>query len=443
MSSSTKLRYLVAVMWFNALVGGALAPPVGAARAAGGEWSSVGPLAASVLYEHTATLLPNGKVLVVGGAEATAAQLFDPVTAKWSRTGSLSAPTDTHTATLLQDGRVLVVSGAANFEGVGSAEVYDPAAGTWAPAGSVTVGRGHTATALEDGKVLVAGGMVGGVAKKPGVTFLATSELYDPETGKWSPTAPMATGRSDHSAVRLADGKAMVVGGRGEELGFSLNTAEVYDPPKGTWQVVPRVLKSGRASTTATLRDDGQVLVVGGSILLAGPPRTKEIVGENAVKSISELYDPRAGTWSQAPSLLHARRSHTLTALPGAKLLVAGGVDDSEDPTGRNFLSSAELYDPVQRLWRAATPMPIAPWYQSATALVNKPCGANCGKVLVVARIGEDDSSAFLFTAPKDVAGEERLNDDDTSSSLPASLVIAIAVLTFFLAAFVVRRARR
>jgi N-acetylneuraminic acid mutarotase len=114
---------------------------------------------------HTATLLPDGRLLVAGGLDASqrvfaSAEVFDPSDGTWQSTGSMAKPRIFHTATLLPDGKVLVVGGfGGGFDALGSAEVYDPASGEWSQVGGMAVRRAfHTATLLPDGRVLVAGG---------------------------------------------------------------------------------------------------------------------------------------------------------------------------------------------------------------------------------------------------------------------------------------------
>ena len=134
---------------------------------------------------YTATLLPDGMVLVAGGAfgrvSLGSAELYDPNTGTWTATGSMIEARSAHTARLLPDGRVLVVggyydstapSGRSNFTTIlASAELYDPGRGTWTAGGSMIGARGgHTATLLLDGTVLVEGNG-------------ASAELYDPGSG--------------------------------------------------------------------------------------------------------------------------------------------------------------------------------------------------------------------------------------------------------------------
>ena len=172
-------------------------------------------------YGHTATLLANGKVLVVGGLERTlapfsvtdSAELYDPATGTWSRTGNLNTGRIGHTATLLPNGKVLVAGGrdhlAPPFFGLtDSVELYDPATGTWSNTGNLNTSRsGHTATLLANGQVLVAGGVT------TDCILLDSAELYDPATGMWTLTGSLRTARSLHLATLLPSDNVLVAGG--------------------------------------------------------------------------------------------------------------------------------------------------------------------------------------------------------------------------------------
>jgi len=174
---------MCALVLAGLIVGAALAsePASGEKNAAG--WTSTGAMT-TPRYGHTATLLRTGKVLVAGGAgpkncngsSTRTAELFDPATGTWSETGSLNTARSNHTATLLQNGEVLVAGGAADT----SAELYDPTTGTWRIAGSMNaIGKYISATLIPTGKVLAVGASYAGVIG---------AELYDPETGTWTTT---------------------------------------------------------------------------------------------------------------------------------------------------------------------------------------------------------------------------------------------------------------
>src|SRR6202022_1366648 len=222
---------------------------------------------------HTATLLPNGKVLVVGGnqtfrALAASAELYDPRTRIWSSAGMLSTPRSLHTATLLKNGKVLIVGGSQvdsfSLGSLASAELYDPQANSWALAASMHTPRSyHTATLLADGRLLV----VGGIEASNDVTgkVLASAELYDPATNTWTTAAPMRVARARQPAILLADHRLLVIGGNDVAYSAFSNyfaTAELYDPTRQSWSPAGS-MNYARTFPTGTVLPDGRVLVVG------------------------------------------------------------------------------------------------------------------------------------------------------------------------------------
>ena len=163
---------------------------------------------------HTATLLLDGRVLVVGGWDLNdvfaSAEVWDPATASFAPAGSFAEARRDHTATLLPDGRVLVVGGWGADDVLASAEVWDPATATFAPTGSPPRGRfGHAATLLPDGRVLVVGGSgVDDILASTG----ASAEVWDPATGTFGPAGSLAEGRFGFTATALPDGRVLVIG---------------------------------------------------------------------------------------------------------------------------------------------------------------------------------------------------------------------------------------
>jgi len=179
------------------------------------------------------TLLPGGKVLIAGGEGnlvglLASGELYDPVAGTFTSTGSLATARYQHTATLLSSGKVLIAGGLIEyFETLASAEMYDPATGTFTGTGSLTTARfAHTATPLPSGEVLIAGGLAG-----PAISaLLASAELYDPAAGTFTTTGSLATARGRHTETLLPNGKVLIVGGAGTSgtSYFYLASAELY-----------------------------------------------------------------------------------------------------------------------------------------------------------------------------------------------------------------------
>ncbi len=237
-----------------------------------GTWTTTGSLNTG-RYLHAATMLPNGKVLVVGGvgncasfcSALNSAELYDPVTGMWSNTGSLNKTRFGLTATLLQNGWVLAAG--SDGDAGDTAELYDPATGTWTSADNLNSARGfHTATLLPNGNVLVAGGCISSMfgVCNPKIS----AELYDPASGTWSNTGNLNMARDATStATLLPNGKVLVAGYVNDDIGVT-DSAELYDPAAGTWSNTGN-LKTARGRHTATLLPDGKVLVAAGSDLSA------------------------------------------------------------------------------------------------------------------------------------------------------------------------------
>jgi N-acetylneuraminic acid mutarotase len=323
-------------------------------------------------YGHTATLLPDGKVLVAGGlGENTGAELYNPVTGTWTATGSMTYTRWWHTATLLPNGKVLVVGGEDSSGPLASAELYDPATGTW----SVTGAMGHvrwynTATLLVNGEVLVTGGDDGG-----GGGYhhgQASAEVYDPATGTWSPTGSMTVARVGHTATLLPSGQVLVAGGSDNTLPSPnyLSSAELYDPATGHWTPIGSMTYS-RFRGTATTLNDGRVLLAGGA----------------PYWFYNELYDPATGTWSPTGNMIDGRYQHTATLLANGKVLVVGGFS----------YIGCELYDPATGIWSSTASPATLRWYGHTATLLPD------GRVLVAAGVDKNNQStatAELYGVP-------------------------------------------
>jgi WD40 repeat protein len=319
--------------------------------ATAGTWAPSGYLLMGRNDGQTATLLSSGQVLVAGGetdsGSLSEAELYHPQSGAWTVTGPMVAARTLHTAVVLPTGQVLVAGGfSVRFTGatLASAEVYNPQTGTWALTGSMSTARVYqTMTLLPTGKVLVAGGCGNPCITPP----LASAELYDPQTGTWTPTGSMTTARFYHTATLLPNGQVLVAGGADASF-RDMSSAEVYDPDTGTWTAIAP-MNQARGGATATLLPDGRVLVVGGCGCFS-----------------AELYNPSTGTWSLTGSMSTDRESNTATLLRTGQVLVAGGtVCDPYCFT----LDSAELYDPGTGTWSPTGAMTEQRSGQTATLL--------------------------------------------------------------------------
>ncbi|HLX29936.1 MAG TPA: kelch repeat-containing protein [Casimicrobiaceae bacterium] len=375
MTSRSMISVQASCLWAWLALAGALLGVAAPARCADGTWVATGSLRFA-RAGHAATLLPNGKVLVVGGAAAvagaatdTSAEIYDPATGQWKLTGALGVGRSDPKATLLNNGQVLVVGGdrgeitPQSLGLLGTCEIYDPATGTWSNTGSLNTPRdGFTATLLANGEVLVAGGVDN--ADEP----LKTAEIYDPNKGTWRYTGSFGGARLLHAATRLADGKVLIVGGASDDdFLAAIGGATVYDPATGTWNGAGG-LYTPRAQATASLLANGDVLVAGGFDDLFYNPFAVTSVSY----ALTDLFD-MTGHWSATAPMNARRYAHTATLLSNGEVLVTGGFDLNTSTE----LASAELYDVSTGTWHAAASMRDARQSHTATLLAD-------GRVLVV-----------------------------------------------------------
>ena len=305
---------------------------------------------------HTATLLENGKVLIVGGDNqngiVSQAEIFDPVSQTSALAAALITPRTDHSAIRLSDGRVLVIGGRDQTASLQSTEFYNPLTTSFIAGPSMMrARRGHTATILANDKILVTGG-----------DLFGSAEIYDPVTQSFSlVTGSLITPRKFHSAILLQNGQVMIVGGVNAQEAV-LNTAEVFDPASQTFYLPPTDMQTARAFATLKLLSDGKVQIIGGDAELSMEvldPRDGIFIAKALLPPNSDLLGATLSTQSRAalfsPSIsqdpllqgiltaeqlsLLDRADQSITELPSRnQALVAGGVNSAGE-----VLNSAKL----------------------------------------------------------------------------------------------------
>ena len=342
----------------------------------------------------TPTSSPSGSPSPSWSATPAKAASFTP-------TGSMSTARWGATATLLADGRVLIAGGSdGNNHGtvLASAELYDPATGRFTATGSMSTPRAWaTATLLTDGRVLIAGGVTNGGT-------LASAELYDPATGRFTPTGAMTTPRVHATATLLPNGTVLIAGGVGTAVnnaaGGWLSSAELYDPATGRFTAILGSMSTPRAWATATLLPNGWVLIAGGT----GPG--------GRVLSSAELS--AGGGFTPTGPMTTPREYVNATPLPDGWVLFAGGMGGAG---GYDPLSSAELYGPATDTYpptgtfTATGSMPTPRFDATATLLAD-------GRVLLA---GGSDGAAATPSSPTHSVSSAELYDPSTGTFTPTA----------------------
>jgi trimeric autotransporter adhesin len=308
-------------------------------------------------YQHGATLLNNGTVLISGGVNCpssgtctylNSAELYTPSTATFATTGSMSAARSAP-AILLGNGKVLVAGGYScdsngNCASLKSAEIYNPVSGTFSSAGNMTVDRyGHTMTLMSSGQVLIAGGET--CSSATSCSALSAAEIYDPVAGIFTATGNLNAARFNASAVALNNGLVLIAGGFNGTTYPA--TGELYDPVAATFSNTSTNLNTLRANATATLLDNSEVLIAGGSTCSTPSCPT----------SVAELYDNGSFYYFSYPTsnMVVSRWDQTATLLTNGEVLLAGGYDSCapsciSDGTTELFNPQGESFDSSQAL---------------------------------------------------------------------------------------------
>lgn len=356
-------------------------------------WTPGSPTARPTRSEHTATLLPDGDVLVIGGyptgstrAPDPAVERFDPATGLWAEAGSLERRREAHTATLLADGTVLVAGGADGWAPTAEApdgtwELYDPGTETIVATGRLVAQRSdHGAVRLRDGRVL----LVGGWSEETGIgADTLRCELFDPATRTSREVGPLNGSATGATPVLLEDGRVLVTAydADGRELG-----TELFDLATERWTVAASRLHRREYHATVRLAD-GKVMVIGGHSFDAS--RTPQTIYPAA----AELWDPETETWSETGALasVHDGVRHSAALLPNGKVLVAGGATRG---AGWFATSAAELYDPATAAWSDAGALVFARGGHTTLTLAD-------GRVLVVGGYPNERSRPELWREPE------------------------------------------
>ncbi len=336
-----------------------------------------------------------------------------------SSTATMNTDREDATATLLPNGKVLIAGGVSESGDLATVELYDPAANSFAPPGSTPLmnqGRWDaTATLLANGKVLIAGGISFNAAT--GETILNTVELYDPATNTFARAASlptMNTARDDATAVLLYNGKVLIAGGSGSGSSGSLNSVELYDPVANTFAPAASLptMNAIRDSPSGTLLPNGEVLIAGGFEKFLIPP-------DEAIADTVDLYNPVTNTFAPAtslPTMNTPRVGAPATLLASGEVLITGGATSNITiVSGTTSVASVDLYNPMTNSFAPAASLPTmntAREFPTATLLSN-------GKVLIAGgtNVNLSDPTNPVLT----VLASVEIYDPTTNSFAPAA----------------------
>jgi N-acetylneuraminic acid mutarotase len=351
----------------------------------------------------------SGEILVVGSDYQTSwlsacgsatngsdsVEIGDPLKSVWTKTTNLRTPREAPGVVGLHDGRALVTGGeTGENEGnvsYSSTYVFDPADHSWTRSGLLNSARSNsTAVRLADGRVLVAGGRY--IDKAHSVRILDSSELWDPESGTWSRTGALAHRRIGASAVVLDDGRVLIVGGvaSSETAPFEQASAEVYDPQAGRWRTAGSLM-TARSGYALVALPDGGALVAGGFDGSLGSGRLQTV----------ERFDPRSDTWSEVESLSSPVAGATGVRLADGRVLLAGGSarepELTDGATGAyisGLTDEAELFDPETGKWTSTVRLPSPRAGASAVVLAD-------GSVVLAGGSASEGSPADTPSCPE------------------------------------------
>ncbi len=306
-----------------------------------GSWTMASPMHIGRALP-AAALLPDGRVLMAGGeGDSSTVEIFDPRSNTWRLAHPMSRPRAQMPAVVFPDGRVFVSGGTLAPT---LTEIYDPYSDTWRTAAPMLQGRWyHTATLLPDGRVLVIGGLI-----SSGGQPTAKVEIYDPRSNTWQRLADMPRARRSATAILLPDFRVLVIGDD--------PAPAIYDPRSNTWtSCPPSPLGIGRIWNTATMLNDGSILIAGGD--------------GNRDTRMAEIFNPFTYSWSLAGQLVLNRFAHRAARLPDGKVMIVGGATLGSSPQA---IPLTEVFDPLTRTWSAG---PSLPEPRKSASLVQFPNG--------------------------------------------------------------------
>ena len=341
-----------------------------AASGASGTFAATGNLH-TARYFHTATLLPSGEVLVGGGSDLNgsplaSAELYNPANGTWSVTGSMAAGRgEGSTATLLPNGEVLVAGGIdSNGFCLNAAELYNPSTGRWTSTGGMNQPRcHHTATLLSTGNVVVAGGFTSYESDT------TSAESYNPTTGEWQTTGSLHAARQNGAATLLNNGQVLLAGGINFENGVEsvLTTAELYNPSSGVWSVTDSMV-SGIVNPASTLLGNNDVLIA----------------------NAAQLYNPASASWTRTGPLPKTAGNPLRATLLQNGNVLAGGTDCTYSGCGHVPSATCFLYTTSTNSWSVTGSMKQPRIDHTSTLLLD-------GKVLVAGGLDRSLSAGFTI----------------------------------------------
>lgn len=301
-------------------------------------------------WSHTATTLNDGKVLVAGGRTAwggpvpilSSAEIYDPAADTWTLTALMNVPRRSHTETLLPDGRVFIAGGGdatstASEMPIASCEIYDPSTGTFSLVGDMTTPRlAHTSTLLDDGTVLITGGSNGLSTRYP--TDLA--EIFDPSDNSFTAVGPMNFHHLAQAATKMRDGRVLIAASyynpthAAQGGGIITPECEIYDPAAQTFTPTSSMFKQRI--------DIGGQLLLDGTVLIAGGVSTSA-VHQTFFQPTTEIFYPETEEWKPAGIMNDGRDEFSGVLLNDGRALITGGFNLSP---GSTLLNTVEIYTP-------------------------------------------------------------------------------------------------